>query len=64
MSDARAELLLVALGILAWAAIFQASAQGLLHVSWIVSDGLLVLLALMIGYGLWRIWRRWARSHG
>ena len=58
MPGARIEILLIVTGLIAWAAIFVASAQGLLHVSWIVSDGLLALLAFGIGYCLWRFYCR------
>jgi hypothetical protein len=62
MPDARVEILLIVAGLIAWAGIFVASAQGLLHVGWMVSDSLLVLVAAGIGYCLWRIYRRWSRS--
>jgi hypothetical protein len=61
MADSRVEIIVIAAGLVAWAAIFWASAGGLLPVSWIVSDGLLALLAAGIGYCFWRVYRR--RGH-
>ena len=58
MPDARAEIPVIIAGLLAWAAIFLASAQGLLHVGWMVSDGLLALLAAFVAWRLWRLYRR------
>jgi hypothetical protein len=58
MSQARIDAMVIAGALLAWIGVFLASAQGLLHVSWMVSDGLLALLALVIAHRLWRVWRR------
>jgi hypothetical protein len=58
MSGVRTEIILIAAGLMAWVAIFMASAQGLLHVGGMVSDGVLAILAAAIGYCLWRVWRR------
>ena len=63
MSNARVEIALILAGIVTWAAIFAASAQGLLHVSWIVSDGLLTVLGMGSVYGFWRLYRRWSRKN-
>jgi hypothetical protein len=53
-----AEIFLIAAALVAWVAIFWASAAGLLHVSWMVSDGLLALPGAGIAYCLWRLYRR------
>lgn len=64
MSGARSDSVVITVCVVAWVAIYIASAQGLLHVSWMVSDGLLALLALMIAYRLWRMVRRRGRKRG
>ena len=56
MAGARREIILVAAGILAWLGIFVASWQGALGVSGTISDSLLVFLAVVIAYRLWRLW--------
>jgi hypothetical protein len=61
MSAGRFDAILILGCILAGAGIFLTSAQGMLHVSGKVSDGLLALLALVIAY---RLWRLWSRKHG
>jgi membrane protein implicated in regulation of membrane protease activity len=54
--------IVIAGGLLAWIGIFAAAAQGKLHFSGTVSDGLLALLALLIAWRLWRVVRRWGRK--
>jgi uncharacterized membrane protein YeaQ/YmgE (transglycosylase-associated protein family) len=58
MPDARIDIVLIAGGIAAWIAVFVASAQGKMGVSNRVSDTLLALIAALVGYGIWRAWRR------
>ena len=62
MSDTRIDTLVIAGGLLLWVAIFVASWQGKLGVSGRVSDGLLVLVAGVIAYRFWRMYRRWGRK--
>lgn len=64
MPDARIDSIVIAGGIFLWIGIFVASAQGKLHVSGLVSDGLLAVLAVFIAYRLWRVYRRWSRKGG
>jgi hypothetical protein len=58
MSGAGIEVVAITGEVLVWAVIFLASWQGKQAVGWIVSDGLLVLLAVIIGYRIWRLCRR------
>ncbi|MBA2587114.1 MAG: hypothetical protein H0U98_00645 [Alphaproteobacteria bacterium] len=62
MSESRSDTLVIAGGLLAWPSLFAASAQGKLHVSGMVSDGLLAVLAALIAYRLWRACRRGGRN--
>lgn len=62
MPAPRTESIVIAAGLLAWAGIFVASWQGKLGVSWVVSDGLLAFLAIVIAYRLWRVCRLWGRK--
>lgn len=64
MPDTRFDTILITGALLAWVGIFVASAQGKLHVSGLVSDGLLAVLAVFIAYRLWRVCRRWSRKGG
>lgn len=64
MSGARSDFAIITAGLLAWVGIFWASAQGMLGVSWLVSDGLLALLAVMVLYRIWRMARRRERKDG
>jgi membrane protein implicated in regulation of membrane protease activity len=57
MPAPRTESIVIAAGLLAWVGIFVASWQGKLGVSWVVSDGLLAFLAIVIAYRLWRVCR-------
>ena len=61
MPDARTDILVIAAGLIAWIGLYTASAQGLLHISWVYSDGMLALLGVGIAYRLWRLIRRWSR---
>jgi len=62
MPDARIDTVVITAGLLAWVGIFVASSQGKLHVSGLVIDGVLAVLAIMIAYRLWRLYRRWSRN--
>ena len=62
MSEARIDAIVILSGLIAWAGIFVASSQGKLHVSGLVSDGLLAVLALLIAVRFWRAYRRWSRK--
>jgi membrane protein implicated in regulation of membrane protease activity len=62
MSQARTDAIVITGLLLVWAGIFAAAAQGKLHVSGLVSDGLLALLAVVIAYRLWRVYRRWGHK--
>ncbi len=62
MLEARIDAIVILGGLIAWAGIFAAAAQGKLHVSSLVSDGLLAVLALLIAYRLWRVYRRWSHK--
>ncbi len=62
MLEARIDAIVILGGLIAWAGIFVASSQGKLHVSSLVSDGLLAVLALLIAYRLWRVYRRWSHK--
>jgi membrane protein implicated in regulation of membrane protease activity len=62
MSDTRIDAIVIAGGLLAWIGIFVMSAQGKLHVSGTVSDGVLALLAILIAWRLWRVVRHRSRK--
>jgi ABC-type uncharacterized transport system permease subunit len=62
MSESRTDTIVIAGLLFAWIGIFAAAAQGKLHVSSLVSDGLLAVLALLIAYRLWRMVRRGGRK--
>ena len=61
MADSRVEIIVIAAGLVTWAAILRASVGGLPPVSWIVSDAVPALVAAGIGCCLWRLYRR--RGH-
>ena len=62
MSDTRIDIILITVGLLVWVGIFVASWQGKLGVSGLVSDGLLALVGIAVGYRFWRMVRRWSRK--
>jgi membrane protein implicated in regulation of membrane protease activity len=62
MSQARIDAVVIAGLIFVWIGIFVASSQGKSHVSGLASDGLLAVLAVLIAYRLWRVYRRWDRK--
>jgi len=62
MLQSRIDTTVIAGLLLAWIGIFAAAAQGKLHVSSLVSDGLLAVLALLIAWRLWRMVRRRGRK--
>jgi membrane protein implicated in regulation of membrane protease activity len=55
MYGAYIEAIAITGGILVWIGVFVASWQGKLGVSWVISDGFLAFLAVMVAYRLWRI---------
>lgn len=64
MSQGRFDAAIIIGGVVAFAAIFAAAAQGLLHISGKISDSLLALIAALVLYRLWCVWRRRSRHGG
>ncbi len=58
MSKTRLDGLVIMACLVAWIAVFVASAHGALGVSGKVSDGILAVLAVIAAHRLWRIYRR------
>jgi sulfite exporter TauE/SafE len=61
MSQGRIDIFLIIGSILAGAGIFLAASQGLLPVSGKITDGVLILLSIIILHRAWRLYRRRSR---